>query len=122
MGRGRRVREAEQDVRLQHCEGKRNQRLARCPAHLVSGDGDEVHGVVHGLQDPKDGSERLLEVVTAVATLAVLQQFLKRRGRGRRKSINKAGVQKKVVLWHICEIATLSSSWYLVILWTGLRR
>lgn len=28
--------------------------------HLVSCDGDEVHGVVYGLQDPQDGGERLL--------------------------------------------------------------
>lgn len=55
----------------------KKQKQARCAAHLVSRDGDEVHGVVYCLKDPQDGGERLLQVVAAIATLAVLQEFLK---------------------------------------------
>lgn len=50
--------------------------LLRCGTDLVSCDGDEVHGVVDGLQDAQDGGERLLEVCAAFAALAVLQQLL----------------------------------------------
>lgn len=36
-----------------------------------------MHGVVNSFQDPEDGGERFLQVITAVTALTVLQQFLR---------------------------------------------
>lgn len=45
-------------------------------SHLISCDGDEVHGVIDGLQDAEDGGERRLQVISPLTALTVLQHFL----------------------------------------------
>lgn len=41
-----------------------------------AGDGDQVHGVVHCLEDAQDGAQGLLQVLGALAALAVFQHLL----------------------------------------------
>lgn len=50
--------------------------------HLVAGDGDQVHGVVHGLEDAQDGAQGLLQVLRPLAALAVFKHLLVGRGGG----------------------------------------
>lgn len=50
--------------------------------HLVAGDGDQVHGVVHCLEDAQDGAQGLLQVLGALAALAVFQHLLGGAGGG----------------------------------------
>lgn len=49
--------------------------------YVIACDGDEVHGVIHGLEDAQDGAQRLLQVLSALAALAVFQHFLAGGGR-----------------------------------------
>lgn len=44
--------------------------------YVIACDGDEVHGVVHGLEDAQDGAECLLEVLGSLTALAVFQHLL----------------------------------------------
>lgn len=45
-------------------------------SHLISCNGDEVHGVIDSLEDAQDGGQRLLQVIGPLKALAVLQHFL----------------------------------------------
>lgn len=45
--------------------------------YIIASDGDEVHGVVHRLEDAQDGAQRLLQVLCPFTVLAVLEHFLK---------------------------------------------
>lgn len=45
--------------------------------YVIASDGDEVHGVVHRLEDAQDGAQRLLQVLCPFTVLAILQHFLR---------------------------------------------
>lgn len=45
--------------------------------HLISRDGDQVHGVIDGLQDTQDRGQRLLQVISPLAALTVLEHLLR---------------------------------------------
>lgn len=44
--------------------------------YVIASDGDEVHGVVHRLEDAQDGAQRLLQILRPLTVLAVFQHFL----------------------------------------------
>lgn len=52
-------------------------------AYIIASDGDEMHGVVHRLEDAQDGAQCLLQVLCPLTVLAVFQHFL--RGKWKRK-------------------------------------
>lgn len=51
--------------------------------HLVASDGDQVHGVIHSLEDAQDGAQGLLQVLGSLTALAVFQHLLGGGGAGR---------------------------------------
>lgn len=46
-------------------------------SHLKSCNGDKVHGVIDSLEDPHNGGQRILQVISPFTALTVLQHFLK---------------------------------------------
>lgn len=44
--------------------------------YVIACDGNEVHGVIYSLEDAQNGVQRLLQVLSTLAALAVFQHFL----------------------------------------------